>query len=143
MTEHKGLTMTSKVLFPSLSEDGWVSSSTKVADYLFSHFFISDYSQTYVYDKQVSSMPWIIQKNQGDMTQTLSDMQATLSIYFSRYFNNVVVEAKDITDANFPSKGIISLYIKFTDQENKDQVFGKLLEISNMTISKIVAINNG
>ena len=42
--------MTSKVLYPALSEDGWVSDSVKVADQLFSTFLTaSDYSQTYLY----------------------------------------------------------------------------------------------
>jgi hypothetical protein len=135
--------MADDIMFPSLSEDGWINSSMKIADYLLSHFFISDYSQSYLYIEHVSSLPWIIQKNQSDIPKTCSDIQSTLVNYFSRYFDNVEVEVIDVTNADAPSKVELTIYLKFIDKDNKEYVFGKLLEIANMTITKIIDINNG
>ena len=135
--------MTSLATMPSLSEDGWVTDSVKVADYLLSHFFLSEYSQTYIYHQQVSSLPWILQVTQGDMSATIDKTRRTLSEYFSRYFNNVEVEVLDVTSEETPSKAAISIYIKFTDKEGKEHVFGKFLEMADLTITKIVNINNG
>lgn len=135
--------MTSLATMPSLSEDGWVTDSVKVADYLLSHFFLSEYSQTYIYHQQVSSLPWILQVTQGDMNATIDKTRRTLSEYFSRYFNNVEVEVTDATSAEEPSKAAISLYIRFSDKENKEHVLGKFLETHDLKITKIIDINNG
>ncbi len=143
LTKRVKIPMTTNKKMPSLSEDGWVNNSIKTCDYLLSHFFLSDYSQSYIYHGQVSSLPWIIQQTQGNMSRTVSLTQQTLSGYFSRYFNNVVVEVSEIEDANNPSKGEITIYVKFTDAENKEYVVGKLLHITDLTISKIINLSNG
>jgi hypothetical protein len=135
--------MAGEIMFPSLSEDGWINSSMKIADYLLSHFFVSDYSQSYLYITHVSSLPWIIQKNQSDIPKTCSEIQSTLVNYFTRYFENVEVEVIDVTNAETPSKVELTIYLKFMDKDNKEYVFGKLLEIADMTITKIIDINNG
>jgi hypothetical protein len=135
--------MADGILFPSLSEDGWVDSSIKTADYLLSHFFVSEFSQTYIYNGTISSLPWIIQNKQGNVQETAKEIQYTLVDYFSRYFSNVQVDVYDVTSEDNPSKGEISIYIKFIDKDNKEYVFGKLLEIADMTINKIIDINNG
>lgn len=130
--------MGSKVLFPSLSEDGWVTNSAKVADYLPCHFLESDYSQSYLYKEHVSSLAWILQDTQGDMTKTIQAVQITLVTYFSRYFDNVVCEVTERPNPTDPSNAAISIYLKFTDTENKELVLGKLVDITDMKFSQII-----
>lgn len=135
--------MTSKVLLPSLSENGWIDSPVTVSDALFSHFLLSDYSQTYLYKDQVSSLPWIIQDTQGNISDTIIATQDTLSKYFIRYFDNVVVEVTEIPNIAEPSKGQISIYLQFTDTEGVQHVLGRLITIIDSKISEIISINNG
>jgi len=135
--------MSSKVLFPSLSEDGWVNTPLKVADLLFSHFILADKSQTYMYDDMVASFPWIIQNTQKDITQTIIQTQETLRSYFIRYFNDVVVEVSEVPNVLEPSKGQISIYLRFTDTEGTDHVLGKLLTIIESKVAEIIDISNG
>lgn len=135
--------MANKIVYPSLSEDGWVSSGIKIGDNLFSCFLISDYSQSYIYSGLISSFPWILQETQNDMSRTISLTQQTLSDYFSRYFNNVIVEVMEIDNLTDPSKGQISIYVKYSDSDNKEYVLGKMLEIADLTVKKIIDINNG
>lgn len=131
------------VYYPSLSEDSWVDSPVKQADYLFSTFFVADYSQTYLYKDKVSSLPYILQNNTGDVTRTCTEVQTTLSSYFSRYFNNVVVEVTEVPNPEATSKAQISIYVKFADKDNKEHVLGKLLQYQDTIISKVVTLNNG
>lgn len=135
--------MSSKVLFPSLSEDSWVSNTAKVADYLMSHFLLSDYSQTYLYVGQVASLPWIIQDTQRDMSRTVQVVQSTLIEYFTRYFNNVVAEVTEVPNETDPSKAQISIYLKFTDTENQEFILGRLIKLIDSKVSEIININNG
>ena len=135
--------MSENYQLPTLSPEGWVQSTAEQADYLISHFFTSEYSQSYFYNSNVSSFQWIIQNAQGDMNKTIADLKSTLSIYYNRYFNDVVVE---ITYKQLPidsSKVNITLYISFIDKTGKEFILGKTLELINSKISKIISINNG
>jgi len=127
---------------PTLSEDGWVSSPMKICDYLLSWFFLSDYSQSYIYHKSISSLPWILLETQKDINQTVTLTQQTLYLYFSRYFDKVLVEVSEVPNIEEPSKGQISIYIKFTDKNGKEHVVGKMLHIVDTTIEKIISIIN-
>ena len=135
--------MAEATLYPSLSEDGWVTSPDKTADYLLSCFIVSDYSQTYMYTGEVSSLPWILQDTQGDMTRTLVDVRLTLSKYFSRFFDSVNVDVTEIPNVENPTKAQISIYVKFKDKSGKEHILGKLLQLSDTIVESVVTINNG
>lgn len=135
--------MATQISFPSLAEDAWVTSPAKIADYMLSHFFLSDRSQSYLYDQHVSSLPWILTENQGNIGTTISDVRQTLETYFSRYFNNVVVEVSEVPNPDSLSKAQITIYIKFYDVNGKEYVVGKMLQISDTILEKIITLNNG
>lgn len=135
--------MDKPIYFPSLSEDGWIIDSKMQADYLFSHFFLSDYSQTQLYLKQVSSLSWVIQEGNKNITKTTSDLKETLAIYFGRYFKEVEVEVRD---ANFDPNNVraeLTLYVKFNDNEGNEVILGKLIHLLNAKITKVVNLSNG
>lgn len=110
---------------------------------MLSHFFLSDRSQSYEYDKFISSMPYILASNHGNVTQTIIEAQSTLSDYFKRYFSNPVVEINEIPNLTSPSKAQIGIYIKFTDSTGTDIVVGKMITVNDTIIERIVNINNG
>lgn len=134
--------MTAKVL-PSLSEDGWVKSPEKIADYLLSHFFVADYSQTQMYVGNISSLPWILQKTRGDIQQTISLISSTLTTYFLRYFPDVALDVREVPNTESPSKAQISIYVNYTDETGTQHVLGKLLQYNDTIIDKIVTLSNG
>lgn len=129
-------------VMPSLSSKGWVYSTAEKADYLISHFFVSEYSQSLIYNGNVASFPWIIQKNQSDMLGVVRDLEITLELYFGRYFNNVVVQAsyQEVP----PNSGVvrIDLYVSFYDEENKQFSLSRVVEVVDSKIEKILEINN-
>lgn len=132
----------SKIPVPTLSEDGWVTSTEERADYLFSHFFASEYSQTAFYVGTVASFPYIIQNNQGNMTNTVVALKNTLEKYFGRYFKNVVVDATHKEEPEKSGRVAITLYVSFTDEDGKEFVLARMAEMLNSKIVNILAINN-
>jgi hypothetical protein len=132
-----------ELYFPSLSEDGWIMSGEQQADYLFSHFFVSDYSQTQLYLGHVASLPWIIQVGNNDMATTVKLTRSTLETYFTRYFEGVEVEVTEKTYDSPSSKAELTIYVRFLDREGKEIVLGKLAEIIDLKVNKIIDINNG
>lgn len=134
--------MTENYLLPTLSQEGWVQSTAEQADYLLSHFFTSLYSQTYLYNSNVSSFQWIIQNSQGDMEKTKSKLTSVLTAYYGRYFDNVEV---NVTHEQIPEESSqvnLTIYVYFIDKTGKEFVLGKTLEMLNSKISKIISINN-
>jgi len=128
---------------PSLSDDGWIDNSMRLADYLLSHFFTSDYSQSYIYQDNISSLPWIIQHTQKNINDTIQLVQSTLSIYFNRYFDNVVVEVSEVSNNEDISHASISIYLSFVDKSGVSYDISKLIDITDSKINKIISLNNG
>ena len=77
---------------PSLSMDGWITSTSIKADYLISHFFVSEYSRTFLFEGEVASMPYLIQKHKNDILGLVRDVELTLKSYFGRYFPKAEVQ---------------------------------------------------
>jgi len=127
---------------PALSEDNWVNTPMLKADYIFSHFFLSNYSQSYLYRGHVHSLAKIIQANNNNVESTVEELRSSLVNYFSKYFTNVVAEVTEVPNETDPSSAIITMYVKFSDN-GAEYVLGKLLEVLNSKIKKIKDINNG
>lgn len=134
--------MNEQVWFPSMSESGWVTSSEIMADSMFSHFFATDYSQSNIYLGNITSFAWIVQNNLNDMTGLISAVRSALATYFSRYFQNVIVEVQDKTDLTDTAKVGISIYIAFTDNQGKSYNLARLVRDIGSKTSSIVKINN-
>jgi len=135
--------MATTATLPTLSTDGWVDSSLKTADYLFSHFFASDYSQSYTFIGSVSSFAHILHVNQGSISSTIRELQSSLSDYFGKYFTNVVVEIDDTATVEGSSSVTLNLFLNFTDKTGTTYSLGKMIEYTNTTINRIITLNNG
>jgi hypothetical protein len=135
--------MTLSATMPSLSTDGWVNSSLKTADYLFSHFFASDYSQTYVFPGQIASFAYILHSNQGNIQGTMTALRQTLSTYFSKYYKDVIVEVDDSPTVSGSSFIALNIFMNFTDDKGVIHSLGKMIEYTNTTVNKVVTLNNG
>lgn len=128
---------------PALSEDGWVTNPIKIADLLFSYFFTSEYSQTYLFNNKIASLPYIMQNTQGDLNKLSGDVANWLKLLFSNYFNNIVVESGTEQDPKNPNKYQLTILVQFTDNAGKTYSLGKLLEINDLIVQKIITQNNG
>lgn len=135
--------MPSNFFLPVISEDGWINNSLRVGEYLFSHFVLSDFSQSYVYQGGVSSLPYLIATYGNNHTELKSKIEFVLNIYFSKYFNEVSVlvyieKLKDLNDAYN-----LAVSIDFVDKEGVNLSLDKSIELVNSKIQKIITINKG
>lgn len=98
------------IYYPALNEEGWVESVEKKLDALLADFYMAEYSQDTVFYKSISSLPWILQRNNGDMTETAIAIRSQLQTYLMKYFETVYVECEPVpTDSDM--KGVISLLV--------------------------------
>lgn len=128
---------------PTLSEDGWVVSPIKIADYLFSYFFTSEYSQTYLFNDRIASLPYIMQNAQGDLNKLSSDVTNWLRLIFSNYFINTNIEATTIQDPKNNNNYQLNILVEFTGMDGKSYSLGRLLEINDLIVQNIIKQNNG
>ncbi len=127
---------------PTLSEDGWENSPEKMGDILISHFFISDYSQTQIYTGQVASLPYLVQKNQSDLSGLFTDITSVLTRYLSRYLQNVVVEVNQNSQYTTGSFIAINLFVSFMGSNGKSYTLSNIIETLNSKILNITKLNN-
>ena len=125
---------------PSLSTDGWVTDTAIKCDYLLSHFFLSEYSRSYVSYGNVASFPYLLQKNKDSMDNLENDTRNTLEKYFGAYFNSVNVEVflKHIEG----SKYSITIGLNVTDDNGKVFEISRVATLENAKIIKISNLNN-
>lgn len=126
---------------PSLSPDGWVKDTPNKTDYLLSHFFLAEYSQSFLYKGNISSLPFLLQKNSDDFNLA-KDVESTLQTYFGRYFSNVVVQSKCTTDATDTVKKSLQIFIEFDDLDGTRFSVGKVADIINSKINRVIQLNN-
>lgn len=140
--------MSEAILYPALSETGWISSPEQVADALFADFYESNYSQTNIYNGQVSSFAYIIQNGQGDIQKTISLLETTLRSYFLRYFKSVDVEIRDVSsevpgsDPN-SSRASLGIYLSFTDVQDRTYNLARVIQNAGTKSAKVIKLNNG
>jgi len=127
---------------PTLSTHGWVTDSANKMDFLLSHFFLSDYNQTYFYKGRVSSLPRVIEKNGGKVNGVTEELKSVLSSYLNRYYDSVDVEVSIVDeDTNLTSSATVQLKIGITDKGSQ-RVFGRLLSSTDGKLQTVAKINN-
>ena len=128
---------------PSLSPSGWITDIAAKADALMSHFFESNKSQSYIYNNNVSNLQWLIEQYGSDSIDLTTQMTSTLEKYLGRYFDLVTVTVTSDDNAkNLSGSVTIKIHCLVT-QGGVQYSLGKLLQISNSTVTKIFDINNG
>ena len=128
-----------KFVVPALSADGWVQSSKERADYLLSHFYLSDYSQTHLYTGNVSSLSYLMTTYGHDKYLLQTNLQRTLQDYFVRYnFKNVIVDITVEEESPDSNKQMLKIYMGFTDEDGQDITMENVLSIINGKFAKVV-----
>ncbi len=134
--------MAKPTYFPSLSESSWITSSIQKADYLFSHFFESNYSQTEIYKDNVSSFAYLVAIYSEDPDRLVSEVQKTLQNYFGRYFNTVVCEVTWFANKLNTSIIELTIYLTFIDDEGKEYNLSRVLSTTGGKIVSVLNSNN-
>lgn len=127
-------------VLPTLSTSGWVNGVQEKADRLLSYFISSQFSQSYVYNGSISSLPYLIQKNGHSIGNLREDLTGKINQLYSSYFDNATVEVEIIPiDENNSSLYNIRLSLVVA-ANGVNYSLGRLIEVSNSTIKKITDI---
>lgn len=88
---------------PTLTPAGWVNDITMMSSRTMDYFIASDYSQSYFYPGEVSSLPYLIRVYGHEPMELRREVQVVLMRYFMRYFDDAQVEVnvKDNIDGRY------------------------------------------
>lgn len=133
--------MVQKVV-PTLTVDGFVKTIPQTCDYLLSHFFLSQYSQSNLYYGNISSLAYIIQEYGHDEQNMLLNIQSNLTTLFGRFFDSVEATANIKRDKdNAAQYGIVTeLNVR---RGNTTYNVGRQVNLINSVVQNIVELNNG
>lgn len=128
---------------PSLSPDGWVSTPSEMADYLLSHFFLSEFSRSQLFQGQVKSFVYILQDNQNNIAEITRVTRQTLQTYFENHFTAVEVQVINKEQSAGSTVYDLHIYVGFTGKDGQTYSLGKAITTTDSKVVKIMAINNG
>lgn len=124
---------------PSLSVRGWVTAIPEKADLLFSHFYESDSSQSYIYGTNISNMQKLVESFGHEPDLLCENIRSTLLLYLGRYYPSVTTDV--IQKTSVDNKVTITIAIDVVE-EGKKYSFSRLLMLTNSKIEKVIKLNN-
>lgn len=132
-----------QTVLPTLSATGWIRNIGEKADMLFSQYLAADFSQTYLYPGEVSSLSKHIQDNNNDPQKTRSAIEDGLYTYFNRYFESAEVKVRtDLPNPDDPDKINISVDVNVVENGYRYNL-GKELHTVKGKLIQVFDIVNG
>lgn len=132
---------------PSLSESGWLEDPFKAGGQLFAHFLASEYSQSNEYYGQINSMPYIVQQHGSKPADLCTNITASLTAVFSRYFNTDTNAGNVQVTTTHNASDTVSRY-NFTidlswNVADVTYQLGRVVTIDGSVIEKVIDAYNG
>jgi len=130
------------MLFPTLSEEGWIQSSSRIADKIMAHTLETDGSQSILFGKNIFSIADAVAKNNGDPTLIASEIREGLERIYKRYFSrvDVTVMEKEVDGGKYN----LYIYINAVDKQTQRAInVGRLVEYMDTDITKVAKLNDG
>lgn len=128
---------------PSLSMSGWTTNTVEKADFLLSHFFESDKAQSYLYRGNIANLQFIIEEHGDNFIAMCDKIRQTLESYLSRYYpRGVVVDVSNNASEITSNEVTLRIYCRAIEDDGKEVVFGKMLNVKDTKFSKIMSLNN-
>jgi len=129
---------------PNLSHRGFVNDIVGRVDLLLSYFLVANYSQTELYYSKITSLPYLVKRFGEDPRQLVSQVQSSLTTYFSRYFEGILIECDfqylDRIAATGPYR--ITIQITALDQNGVRVNIASELSMIDGTFKEIARRNN-
>lgn len=107
------------------------------------HFLVSNFSQTIHYPGLISSFPYILAVNHGNISAIISETQRVLGAYFGNYFDRVSAEVREIDNNVSPSKAILLIAVDYMDSQGVQYSVGESIRVVDSVFEKVTTINNG
>lgn len=129
-----------KKVIASLSEDGWVTDSKKILNYLVNYYILSDAAQSFMFQDKIINLPEtyfkFINDPDGMKLGIKQDLDKLLGRYFS--FVDVQTEVKELTGKAFA----ILLYASVIDENGVKHDLSVVSQINSNKDRSVIEINN-
>jgi len=131
------------IVVPSLSSSGWLSEIAERADALMAYYVTSEYSQSYIYEKRITSLPYHVQQYGNDPLALESRVNSDLREYFLRYFENIDLTVKtSVPDVDDPNR--INLRVDCIIYDNGYRYsLGREIRTANKKVIAVFNASNG
>jgi hypothetical protein len=131
------------VQVPSLSASGWVGNISEKLDKLISYFFLSDFSQSHLYQGQIASLPNLIKECADNRQLLRSETKRVVMNFINPYFDTIQVDVT-ITAVDDTNPDNINLRVDATvTQDATIYSVGKEIQVINSKVVAIFDANNG
>ena len=124
----------------SLSENGWITDSSKKLNYILSYYILTDNAQSLVFQGNLINLPYTyylyINDPDGMVNQIKSDLDKLLSRYFTQV--EVLTEVSKLTDSRYA----ILIYAAVIDEEGKRIELSRVTEMDTSGLRKVIEVNN-
>lgn len=98
------------IVLPTLSSEGWVTNTDSIITTLFAHAVLANRSQSTIFDKRVTSLPYLIAVHSTVPSKLCFEIKKALETLYGRYFTTVeVIVRSSVTD--FSSESTYEVYI--------------------------------
>ncbi len=126
----------------TLSGAGWVDSLPEKADRLMSYYFVSEASQSQLFNGTIVSLPAQVQAYGHDEQEIRYRVRDDLMRYLAPYFTDVSLDVRtDLPNANDPNRINITVDAIVTEGSQRYSL-SRLITTVNSKIVEIVNINN-
>lgn len=127
---------------PTLSPQGWIIDPSGKIDSLLSWFYETMGSQSYLYKGSVSSLQLLLQKYGSDAGNFTIELQRSLELYLSRYYDLAVVTTTNTALTDSETDIEITIHCLVTENGITHSV-GDLLKITNSKVTAVSRLING
>ena len=122
---------------PMLSGEGWQKDPDMIMSKLFIHIFLTDYSQSNIYQGKVTSLQYILAEYGDDVPKLTREVTEAVKTYYRNYFDSADVEFElsQQDDPDVSAKMIFDIRIT-TTLNGKTYDLNRTMQIDNSSGSK-------
>lgn len=128
-------------MVPTLSEDGWVTTPAGKVDKLLSYAYLSQASQSVLYNGNIVSVAKILAQHGTDEHGLKEELEAGFIKLMSGYFDSVEATVSVTPDRDKPTNLTINIQIYVVD-DGYTYSAGHLLTTLDSNILRVFEINN-
>lgn len=129
-------------MIASISEDGWVEDSRKILDYLFSYYILTDGGQSYVFSKNLTSLPVTYFNYINSPDEFAVSVKSELTRMLESYFETVEVICIAKQDTTDTSKYYVLLSAAVVDASGNRYDLSKAIEFKNSVANRVMSYSN-
>lgn len=118
-------------VIPVLGGENWLADPELIMNKLFVHMFLTDYSQSNIYQGSVTSLQYILAEYGDDVPKLTNAVTNAITKYYGNYFDGADVTFK-LVDGDTGTSGKMSFNLQITAVMNgKTYDLNRTLQVDN------------